>query len=83
MEKKGLKGTVVFYGCPGEELLTGKPLWQETALSVIWMAGAPSRQIQRCFRRRYDRFELRKIPLQGRTAHAGDPAVVSALDAVG
>ena len=24
----------------------------------------PSRQIQRCFRRRYDRFELRKIPLQ-------------------
>ena len=25
MEEKGLSGTVVFYGCPGEELLCGKP----------------------------------------------------------
>ena len=32
MEKKGLAGTIVYYGCPAEEVLTGKGLM---ALSLI------------------------------------------------
>ena len=45
LEESGLPGTVVFYGCPAEEVLTGKPFmarggaFRELDLALAWHGG--------------------------------------------
>lgn len=49
MDKRGLKGTIVFYGCPAEEILTGKGLmakngaFKELDLALAWHPGKYNR----------------------------------------
>lgn len=45
MEERKLSGTVVFYGCPAEEVLTGKPFmarggcFRDLELALAWHPG--------------------------------------------
>ena len=45
LEKNGLEGTIVFYGCPAEEVLTGKPFmarggaFKELDMALAWHGG--------------------------------------------
>ena len=85
MEAKGLKGTLVFYGCPGEEVLTGKAFmaregafkdidcafaWHGSSVNVVSMGTMTG-------------LNSAIFHFKGRTAHAGgDPHNGrSALDA--
>lgn len=86
MEKEHLSGTVVFYGCPAEEVLTGKPFmakggcFQELDAALAWHPGRVNRAsaLKNCG------CDGIKIRYQGVTAHAAyDPwNGRSALDAV-
>lgn len=86
METQGIKGTLVFYGCPAEEVLTGKGFmaregaFEELDCALAWHPG------------RYNRASYSictgvhsvKFHFKGKTAHAAcDPEKGrSALDAV-
>lgn len=86
MEKRKLKGTVVYYGCPAEEVLTGKPFmarggaFKELDIAFSWHGST------------YNEVGLGKMTglnsavfhFKGRTAHAGGAPQDgrSALDAV-
>lgn len=86
MGEKGLPGTVVFYGCPAEEILTGKPFmarggcFKELDFALAWHPGRVNRASASkscgCFGI--------KFHYKGVTAHAAfDPwNGRSALDAV-
>ena len=49
MEERKLSGTVVFYGCPAEEVLTGKPFmarggcFRDLELALAWHPGRVNR----------------------------------------
>ena len=85
LEEKGLEGTVVYYGCPGEEVLTGKPFmaregsFRDLDISFSWHGGIMNTVS--------DGIEVGMnsaiFHFKGRTAHAGgDPHNGrSALDA--
>ncbi len=86
MEAKGLSGTVVVYGCPGEELLTGKAFMaREGAFTDLDIAFAwhPFNINDVCLNTMTGINSV-KFHFKGRTAHAGgDPHNGrSALDAV-
>lgn len=86
MEEKHLSGTVVFYGCPAEEVLTGKPFmakggcFGELDAALAWHPGRVNRAsvLKNCG------CDGVKIRYHGITAHAAyDPwNGRSALDAV-
>ena len=86
MEEKGLKGTIVFYGCPAEETLTGKGFmarggaFRDLDISFAWHPGT-SNLVTRGTMTALNTF---KLHFTGITAHAGgDPHNGrSALDAV-
>ena len=86
MEKKGLKGTVVFYGCPGEELLTGKTFmarngaFRDLDVAFAYHPGKSNVASGGVM----TGLNSAKFHFKGRTAHAGgDPHNGrSALDAV-
>lgn len=86
MEARKLSGTVVFYGCPAEEVLTGKPFmakegcFQELDLALAWHPG----RINRASASRSCGCDGMKFCYSGVTAHAAfDPwNGRSALDAV-
>ncbi|HHX69496.1 MAG TPA: amidohydrolase [Gallicola sp.] len=86
MEEKNLKGTVVFYGCPGEETLTGKGFmarggaFTDLDVAFAWHPGT-SNIVLRGVMTASNSF---KFHFKGITAHAGaDPQNGrSALDAV-
>lgn len=86
MEEKGIKGTVVFYGCPAEETLTGKGFmarggaFKDLDISFAWHPGT-SNIVMRGTMTALNSF---KFNFTGITAHAGgDPHNGrSALDAV-
>lgn len=85
MEEKGLAGTIVFYGCPGEEVLTGKPFmarggaFTELDASFQWHPGMAAYVSMG----RMTAMNSAKFHFKGVTAHAGaDPHNGrSALDA--
>lgn len=86
MEEKNLKGTIVFYGCPGEETLTGKGFmarggaFKDLDIAFAWHPGT-SNIVLRGVMTASNSF---KFHFKGITAHAGaDPQNGrSALDAV-
>ncbi|WP_100066169.1 amidohydrolase [Miniphocaeibacter massiliensis] len=86
MEEKGLKGTVVFYGCPAEEVLTGKGFmaregaFRDLDAFFAWHPG-PINAVSRTLSTAVNSF---KLHFTGITAHAGgDPHNGrSALDAI-
>ena len=86
MEEKGLKGTIVFYGCPAEETLTGKGFmarggaFKDIDLSFSWHPGTSNIVL----RGKLTAMNSFKFHFKGITAHAGgDPHNGrSALDAV-
>ncbi len=86
MEEKGLKGTIVFYGCPAEETLTGKGFmaregaFKDLDLSFAWHPGTANTVMQNIM----TASNSFKFNFKGITAHAGaDPENGrSALDAV-
>ncbi|WP_100066174.1 amidohydrolase [Miniphocaeibacter massiliensis] len=86
MEEKGLKGTIVFYGCPAEEALTGKVFMARggafRGLDIVldWHPGTANMVM----RGRSTAMNTFKLHFKGITAHAGgDPHNGrSALDAV-
>ncbi|WP_207204744.1 amidohydrolase [Miniphocaeibacter massiliensis] len=86
MEENGLKGTIVFYGCPAEETLTGKGFmarggaFKDLDVSFSWHPGT-SNIVMRGTMTAMNTF---KLHFKGITAHAGgDPHNGrSALDAV-
>lgn len=86
MEEKNLTGTIIFYGCPAEETLTGKGFmaregaFRELDISFAWHPGASNNvTLGRMAAMNTARFHFKGI-----TAHAGaDPHNGrSALDAV-
>lgn len=85
MEEKGLKGTLVFYGCPAEEVLTGKVFmarggaFRELDLSFAYHPGSSYGYMTG----RVTAMNSARFHFKGRTAHAGaDPQNGrSALDA--
>lgn len=86
LEEKGLPGTVVFYGCPGEEVLCGKPFMArggcffELDLALTWHPGQANQASVSVF----SACSGVKFHYTGITSHAaGDPwDGRSALDAV-
>lgn len=86
MEEKGLPGTVVFYGCPGEELVTGKGFmarggaFRELSMSMAFHPGTHNA----AFRGRSMALNSARFHFKGRTAHAGNDPYNgrSALDGV-
>lgn len=86
LEEKGLPGTVVFYGCPGEEVLCGKPFMAkggcffELDLALTWHPG----QVNQASVSVFSACSGVKFHYTGVTSHAaGDPwNGRSALDAV-
>lgn len=86
MEQKKIPGTVVFYGCPAEEVLTGKPFmarggcFKELDLALAWHPG----RVNRASASRSCGCTGIKFHYTGVTAHAAfDPwNGRSALDAV-
>lgn len=86
MEEKGLDGTIVFYGCPAEETLTGKGFmaregaFTDLDLAFAWHPGTGN-TVMRNIMTASNSF---KFNFKGITAHAGaDPENGrSALDAV-
>jgi aminobenzoyl-glutamate utilization protein B len=85
MEEKELKGTIVFYGCPAEEVLTGKPFmarggaFKELDAVIAWHPN----QKNRLSVGTATALESARFHFKGVTAHAGgDPHNGrSALDA--
>ena len=86
MEEKGLKGTIIYYGCPAEEVLTGKPMmargggFSEGLDAVMaWHPGTANRITMGTM----TALNTAKFHFKGVTAHAGgDPHNGrSALDA--
>lgn len=86
MEEKNLEGRVIYYGCPGEEVLTGKGFmarggaFKEMDIMMAWHPGTRNEvNLGRMTALNSARFHFK-----GRTAHAGgDPHNGrSALDAV-
>jgi len=85
MEEKNLGGTIVFYGCPAEELLTGKPFmarggaFTELDMALAWHPGNGNVMNMG----RMTAMNSAKFHFKGITAHAGgDPHNGrSALDA--
>ncbi len=86
MEKEGIKGTIVYYGCPAEETLVGKVFmaragvfddldaaitWHPMTVNTTWEGGATA-------------LNSFKLNFYGRSAHAGvsPEAGRSALDGV-
>lgn len=86
MEEKGLEGTVVFYGCPAEEVVTGKLFMAKSgAFSELDVAFAWHGSIlNRVMSGTHSAMNNAVFSFKGRTAHAGtDPHNGrSALDAV-
>lgn len=86
MEEKNLQGTIIYYGCPAEEVLTGKPFmargggFKEIDISIAWH---PSTKNNISIGTSTG-LNSAKFHFKGRTAHAGgDPHNGrSALDAV-
>lgn len=86
MEEKKLKGTIIYYGCPGEEELIGKPLmarggaFKELDISMSWHPGAKNEVT----RGSMTGMNSAKFHFKGKTSHAGaDPHNGrSALDAL-
>ena len=86
MKAGGIPGTVIYYGCPAEEVLTGKVFMVRAGafdgvdLSIHWHPGS-SNTVSTGFNIGLNTF---KLHFKGRTAHAGgDPHDGrSALDAV-
>ena len=86
MEAKGLAGTIVFYGCPAEELLTGKGFmarygaFKECDFMITWHPATSNRNTIG----KMTGLEGAIFSFRGRTAHAaGNPQDGrSALDAV-
>ncbi|WP_100066172.1 amidohydrolase [Miniphocaeibacter massiliensis] len=86
MEEKGLKGTIVFYGCPAEEELTGKVFmarggaFKDLDIVLDWHPGNANMVL----RGKMTAMNTFKLHFTGITAHAGgDPHNGrSALDAV-
>ena len=86
MEEKGLKGTIVFYGCPAEEALTGKVFmarggaFKDLDLAFHWHPGNVNMTISG----KTAAMNTFKLHFTGTTAHAGgDPHNGrSALDAL-
>lgn len=86
MEEKNLEGTIVFYGCPAEEVLTGKGFmarggaFRELDIVMAWHPGTRNSVGMG----RMTGLNSAKFNFKGRTAHAGgDPHNGrSALDAV-
>lgn len=73
MEEKGLEGTIIFYGCPAEEVLTGKPFMARGGAfreSDIVMAWHPSTQ-NFVTTGTMTGLNVAKFHFNGRTAHAG------------
>ena len=85
LEQKGMEGTVVFYGCPAEEVLTGKAFlarngaFDELDCAFAWHGDS----INRVMTGRHTGINSAVFHFKGRTAHAGgDPYNGrSALDA--
>lgn len=85
MEEKNLKGTIIYYGCPGEEVLTGKPFmarggaFTELDAVLAWHPGCRNHVTMG----RMTALNTAKFHFKGVTAHAGgDPHNGrSALDA--
>lgn len=86
MEQKGLNGTIVFYGCPAEEVITGKLFMaREGAFSDLDIAFAwHGSTLNRVMSSTHSAMNSAIFHFKGRTAHAGtDPHNGrSALDAV-
>lgn len=86
MEEKGLNGTIVFYGCPAEEVMTGKLFMARSgAFSDLDIAFAWHGSIlNRVMSGTHSAMNSAVFHFKGRTAHAGtDPHNGrSALDAV-
>lgn len=86
MEEKKLKGTIIYYGCPGEETLIGKPLmarggaFKNLDISISWHPGTKNEVT----RGTMTGANSVKFHFKGITAHAGaDPHNGrSALDAL-
>ena len=86
MEEKGLPGTVIYYGCPAEEVLTGKGFmarggaFREMDIMMAWHPGTKNE----ISLGRMTGLNSVKFHFKGRTAHAGgDPHNGrSALDAL-
>lgn len=86
MEEKDLEGTIIYYGCPGEEVLTGKPFmarggaFTEIDIAIAWHPGITNELTLGTM----TGLNSAKFHFKGRTAHAGgDPHNGrSALDAV-
>lgn len=86
MEEKNLDGTVVFYGCPAEEVLTGKAFmarggaFRDLDISMAWHPWASNYMTTGTM----TGINTAKFHFKGQTAHAGaDPHNGrSALDAV-
>ena len=86
LEERGLEGTVVYYGCPAEEALTGKTFmarngaFQELDLALAWHGGTMNAVNVGCS----NGLNSAIFHFKGITAHAGgDPHNGrSALDAV-
>ena len=86
LEQRGLPGTVVFYGCPAEETLCGKPFmarggaFKELDAAIAFH---PSR-FNRAMANHMTGVYSVKFHFKGKTAHAGGDAYNgrSALDAV-
>ena len=86
MEERKLEGTIIYYGCPGEELLTGKGFmaregsFKDLDISIAWHPAAKNQIILGA----NTGMNSVKFHFKGQTAHAGsDPHNGrSALDAL-
>ncbi len=86
MEEKNLKGTIVYYGCPAEEIVTGKPFmarggaFKDLDIAMAWHPGTRNTVTTGIM----TGLNTAKFHFSGKTAHAGgDPHNGrSALDSV-
>ena len=86
MEETGLKGTVIFYGCPAEEQLTGKGFmakggaFKECDFTLAWHPSVTSQDTVG----NHTAVEGMRVEFYGRTSHAagGPQDGRSALDAL-
>ncbi|MBF4695541.1 amidohydrolase [Fusibacter ferrireducens] len=86
MEEKKLKGTIIYYGCPAEEVLTGKGFmarggaFKELDIALAWHPGSKNKVTTGV----NTGLNTVKFHFKGQTAHAGgDPQNGrSALDAL-